>query len=278
MMAIKASIYDLIDKLDETENQDALCVDQDSSPVKLAMSDGAGGIGIYCKEWAEHLVKNQPKNPITNQEEALCWFNDLSKDFFNGLKNSLPIQSNFVSEKFYTEGSFATLLYVWYDEYTISYSGIGDTCLFYFKKIGTSYQIQLIAPIGKQNFLTEDPNLVNWKLSLENLIVSESFHYTPGDCIILCTDSLSRRIIYQLMLLDRDSTEKCLSTNIINSYNRDFLEHLRINKQLNDTSDFINYLKVLFSKPIKNYSKHLKYWIKRNELEKDDYSIIIIDL
>ena len=75
------SIHNFIDKSSEIENEDAVKYFEDDNIIKIAMSDGAGGAGIYCKNWAEYLVNNQPAQSFINDSEINEWFLSNSKLF-----------------------------------------------------------------------------------------------------------------------------------------------------------------------------------------------------
>ena len=276
----KISIFDFICKNSEVENEDAIAIRENNDFMLFAMSDGAGGIGIYCKEWADYIVKNQPDYPIDSNKDSKLWFQEMSKSFYEYMKPRVNYDNIFIGERFDCEGSYATLLYLWVckTEKTFYLSGVGDTTLFYFKTNKDDLSISLIEPISKQLSLEDNPELLNWQKSLDYSLESKGVIYENGDTIIIASDSLSRRIIYQLLLLNQNLAEQCLNKNINKTYNRDFLEYLKLNQEIFKTSDFIDYLRKLINKDIDSFRKELVKWIERNELENDDYSFIIIDL
>jgi hypothetical protein len=280
MRSGRITSFDFYSKINEDENEDAIIISENSNFDLFAMSDGAGGAGIYCKEWANYIVKNQPEFPILSEEEANKWFQKTSKSFYEFIKPKVNYDNIFIGERFDSEGSYATLLYVWVSKTEKKYfiSGIGDTTLFYFKKTNDNYSISLIEPISKQLSLEDNPELLNWQKALEYPLLSKSVDFENGDTIIICTDSLSRRIIYQLLLINQSETEQCLNENINKTYRRDFLEHLKINQRICKMNEFVNYLRNLIGMSTDLFRAELTKWVERNELEKDDYSFIIIDL
>ncbi len=280
MIVKSISSYDFSSKISQDENEDAIRISENSNFNLFAMSDGAGGAGIYCKEWANHIVNNQPEFPIVSNDEANKWFQKISKSFYEFIKPTVNYDNIFIGERFDKEGSYATLLYVWVSKTEKKYfiSGIGDTTLFYFKKTNDNYSICLIESISKQLSLEDNPELLNWQRAFEYSLLSKSVDYENGDTIIICTDSLSRRIIYQLLLINQFETEQCLNENINKTYRRDFLEHLKINQRIFRMNEFVNYLRNLIGMSAESFRAEITKWVERNELEKDDYSFIIIDL
>jgi hypothetical protein len=274
------SIFDFFSKRSEEENEDALRVSENSNYKLFAMSDGAGGVGIYSKEWANHIVINQPELPIQSEIESTKWFQNLSKSFYEFIKPKVNYDNIFIGERFDNEGSYATLLFVWVSQKEKKYfiSGIGDTTLFHFKKTKDNYTISLIEPINKQLNIDDNPELINWQKALQYPLTSTSKDFDEGDVIVMCTDSMSRRIIYQLLLISQIETEKCLNEHMNKSFSRDFLEYLRINQGIFKLNEFIKYLWKLSEMNSDSLMKELTKWIVKNELEKDDYSLIIIEL
>jgi len=280
MISKSITTYDFSVKINEDENEDALRIAEGSLFDLFAMSDGAGGAGIYCKEWANFIVNNQPEFPILSNEEQSIWFQKISKSFYEFIKPKVNYDNIFIGEKFDSEGSYATLLYVWVSKKEKKYflSGIGDTTLFHFKKTNDNYSIKFIEPINRQTTLNDNPELINWQKPLGYSLLSKSVDYENGDTIIICTDSLSRRIVYQLLLINQFQTEQFLTENINKTYRRDFLEHLKINQKLFEMREFVDYLRNLIGMSADSFRAELTKWVERNELEKDDYSFIIIDL
>ncbi len=149
----KKSVHNFIDKISENENEDAISHIVCEDFEKIAVSDGAGGAGIYCKSWAEHLVSNQPDNPFVDKANADEWFLKNSESFYIENIEAINKKDSFVLEKFIKEGSYATLVFVWWNKQTniLHYSGVGDTTLFIFRKNINDYKPILITPIDEQN-------------------------------------------------------------------------------------------------------------------------------
>jgi hypothetical protein len=280
MIFKRISSYDFSSKISEEENEDAIGIFENSNFNLFAMSDGAGGAGIYCKEWANHIVNNQPEFPILSNEEGNKWFKILSKSFYDFIKPKINYDNLFIGDRFDREGSYATLLYLWVSKTEKKYylSGIGDTTLFHFKKTNGDYFISLVEPISKQSSLDNNPELLNWQKTLEYLLASKSVDYENGDTIIIATDSLSRRIIYQLINIDEKNTKNCLNETLVKNLRSDFIKHINETNKMTCVKKLVDYLRKLINMDIASFRDELKIWVDRNELEKDDYSLIIIDL
>ena len=284
MKYIYKTICDFTNKKDESENQDAINISDNNKYHLFSMSDGAGGIGIFCKEWAIAIVNGQPPEPFMNEYQVTEWHRNLSKQFCNCTlkKEDLDDIPYFKREKFFGEGSYATFVYLWVniDKQEFYFTGLGDTTLFYFKSSENQYKTSLIKPIDSQSNLNENPELINWRSVpiCSSLLVSKIYKYSNDDVIIITTDSLSRRIIYQLILLDLQNTESCLNNELIKNINGNFINYIKNKQKLFSVEKFIEYLRKITEKDNVFFKNELTKYIEQNEIEEDDYSIIIIDL
>ncbi|MGG7035755.1 MAG: PP2C family serine/threonine-protein phosphatase, partial [Flavobacterium sp.] len=161
---IEFTYHNPIDKIAE-ENEDALEIKTDNSLQlkQIAISDGAGGAGIYCKEWANFIVKNAP-----SLEEAKVninnWLVETSKEFYFEYKDQVS-EDSLTREKFLSIGSYATFLFLWIDlkNKTLFYTGVGDSSVFVLRKTEERYVPVLIFPLDKNEFIDQNPQLINWK-------------------------------------------------------------------------------------------------------------------
>lgn len=269
--------FNFIDKLAEAENEDAVELIETRSQLRMALSDGAGAAGIFCKNWAEYLVKHQPEFPFLLEEVYKSWFLKISKDFYTITHENLDKNDPFILEKFITEGSYATLLYVWHDKIKnqLSYTGIGDTALFIFRSFENMYKPILITPIDEQETLNDFPKLLNWNRTLSYNMMSKTIDLNKGDVIILCTDSISRWLIYYLLLLEQNSTEKLLGATLSKSIDKDILQMLYMKGKYGNLNHLLKEIELNFKKGNEYFLKELKQLVNDNELEKDDYSILM---
>ena len=99
MISTFKTIHNFIDKYSKNENEDALCISENLAFHLFSMSDGAGGAGIYCKEWATMLASNQPQNPFDNEIDAKSWFLELSKTFYDLQRPKIDMSDPFIREK-----------------------------------------------------------------------------------------------------------------------------------------------------------------------------------
>lgn len=199
------SYHNYLDKA-EHENEDNIRFIQGHNVHKLAVADGAGGVGIYCKNWSKKLVESIPESfEAVNQE----WFIARSKEFFEDIMFNIPSQDLFVKEKFVNKGSYSTLLYAWIDqtEKKLYCLGLGDTYLFLFRKKDNKYSLENTYPNNSNSSIGGNPNLLNWRLEVsQNAFEHKEFDLQSSDIIITCTDSIARWLFMHLYLFNPASS------------------------------------------------------------------------
>lgn len=249
------------------ENEDALRVlTGDNSKKLIAISDGAGGVGIYCKQWAEFIVANAPEIPDSNLNS---WFLAVSKEFY--LKYcDIDFGDIETKEKFISGGSYATLLFLWidYDKKFLNYVAVGDSSLFIFRKVENgTYLPSLIYPINDNEFIDQNPTLLNWKKA--NQIDSiKTFSLQEGDILIAGTDSISRWILENLLVAQPTETRALL--NPIFKIDNETLEKHKLG--------VYNFKKIedIFEAIPKDKNEAITYFvnlIKNNCMEADDITL-----
>ena len=193
--------YNFAEKDFMHENEDAYKHTVTDDMIRFALSDGAGGIGVFNGEWARFLVDNQP---IANyiEEDWQQWLSATSEQFYEHIAPDQTIADSLVLQKFYAVGSFATLLYTWIDltNNLILSQGIGDTCLFHLRKeTMENYKLIKIFPINSYNSITDFPKLLNWNIQHYNWSNTYQSTLQKGDVIICCTDGMARFFIKMLL-------------------------------------------------------------------------------
>lgn len=270
------TIHNFIDKDSIDENEDALAYVKNHLFEKIAISDGAGGAGIYCKTWANYLVKNQPDNAFESKIKANEWFLSLSESFYNENIESINKLDPFILEKFINEGSYATLFFAWlnYETNILKYIGIGDTTLFVFRKANEIYNPILISPINDQNSLDDFPKLLNWNKELNYDMSINEIDLKSDDILIICTDSITRWIIHQLIILVPAEMQVLLNESIIKNIDKNKLEDIKFSSNYKNVTEFILKIEESLKQELEFFKKVLDKQIKLNLLEKDDFTIV----
>jgi len=199
------------------ENEDALNV-QNQSEARMkfvALADGAGGAGIYCKDWARCLVDQASKLELPISDESLDeWILAVSKLFYRNMIDKVDMDI-YTREKFLISGSYSTLVLVWIDDknYKCHYSGTGDSCVFIFRKGDDRYDPILLYPYSEFEFLDQNPHLVNWRKK-NNLKEIKTLDLQKDDMIFIGTDAIARWILL-ILLKSNSNIESFLNSTLV---------------------------------------------------------------
>ena len=110
------------------------CINEDAALVRnnvIAVSDGAGGGGLFAERWSRYLLDHLPDTPFCSAEELDSWIEQIWEPFYNQCEADAKQMGGMSLEKFYDEGSFATLVAVWRTtETTCRWMSFGDSVAF----------------------------------------------------------------------------------------------------------------------------------------------------
>lgn len=262
-----------------SENEDAVMIRQTGDYYMYAMSDGAGGAGIFCGAWARFLAENQNTEPYTNNEQISDWFLSVSKYFYDDISLTLTNYEPLVAQKFYEEGSYATLLFLWLHKESrkLYFTGCGDSTMFLFELKDGQYITTVIFPINVQTSLNQPPKLLNWRKGILNDLIQSEHPCSKDSYFVICTDSMARWIICNLMFLDSGNLRNCLGKNLYESISNEqmtLIEHLKQNYEWQSVDQFINFLENKLTDDTR-FKDFINDKFTSNELEQDDISICI---
>ena len=217
------------------EKGNTLC--EDSSVLYneefIAVSDGAGGGGVFADKWSQYLVKNVPTTPITTFEEFSEWMEKIWNPFYDEYEKVAQEQGGMLLNKFYDEGSFATLVVAWKSETNkIKWIAYGDSVVFcYDRKTG-----ELKHSFTSLSDFAKPPYLLNWKdePQKEGFSAGE-FEIGKSVNVFACSDALSHYILMMYAVAngtdipeidDKNSDIVSLAKNIKVDFKRDVLDPL----------------------------------------------------
>ena len=92
------------------------CINEDAVIAReniIAVSDGAGGGGLFAERWSAYLLNHLPATPINSADELDAWIGDIWEPYYNQCEEDAKQLGGLSLDKFYDEGSFATLVAVW---------------------------------------------------------------------------------------------------------------------------------------------------------------------
>lgn len=247
-------------------------VNEDAAIAKdnvIAVSDGAGGGGVFAERWSQYLVNHLPDKPIKNYKEFDEWIDGIWEPFYNDCEKEAKKIGGLFLNKFYDEGSFATLVSVWKNGKWISY---GDSVAFCYNKRTGELQHSFTRLVDFNN----PPYLINCKDPLDEKGFRTGQFKVDDDCIIFAaSDTLAHYILMMYEVTHRDwYGEELIEAIDAQTKNSNFIKSaMRLRK--------IDFTKVVIQK-LENckYPKQLKLHIERLKrwgfIGHDDYSLVIM--
>lgn len=240
-----------------------------STPEWIAVSDGAGGGGVFADRWSQYLVDKLPDSPISSYVEFDQWIDSIWEPFYNSCEEAAKEEGGMLLNKFYDEGAFATLVAVWKDGQWISY---GDSVAFcYDKKTGL-----LQHTFGQIVEFNNPPYLINCKDPLnEQGFKAGQFEVKKDSIVFAASDALAHYILMMYIV----SCQKEHSNELqiaINAQTKDsnFIKTAMSLKKLDFEKDVLG--KLLNCKNVWNFARHLKSLRKKGLIGHDDYSLVFM--
>lgn len=246
-------------------NEDSVIARQDV----IAVSDGAGGGGVFAERWSEFLVEHLPDEPIEDYETFDKWIDSIWEPFYIDCEEEAKKIGGLFLNKFYDEGSFATLVAVWKDG---SWIGYGDSVAFCYNRKSKELQHSFTRLADFNN----PPYLINCKDSLEEKGFRSGKFKIDKDCIVFAaSDTLAHYILmmYKVAYSTKYAEElqeavdvQTKNSNFIKiamSFSSIDFEEEVIQKLLNCHRGFL----------LRNYVKMLK---NKRLIGHDDYSLVIL--
>ena len=246
-------------------------INEDAGIVKdsfIAVSDGAGGGGVFADRWSKYLVKHLPDEPIADYESFDNWIDGIWEPFYNDCEEKAKKQGGMFLNKFYDEGSFATLVAVWNTGQWISY---GDSVAFcYNKKTG-----ELLHSFTRLTDFNNPPFLINCKDPLEERgFKSGQFEIRPGSIVFATSDALAHYILMMYEVTHKEEFESELQEAInAQTKNSNFIKTCMSQRKI-DFGDVVK--KLPMSNNAGNFRKHLESLWKKGLIAHDDYTIAIM--
>ena len=247
-------------------------VNEDAAFAKkevIAVSDGAGGGGVFAERWSQYLVEQLPNDPITDYESFDKWIEGIWEPFYNECETQAKAIGGMFLNKFYDEGSFATLVAVWNPGQWISY---GDSVAFCYNKETGELQHSFTHLPDFNN----PPYLINCKDPLEEKGFRCGKFKITKDCVVFATsDTLAH---YVLMMYEEAHSDKYAEElqKAINAQtkNSNFIKSALRLKKRDFAKDVIQKLEnCKYPEQLRLHIMRLKRW---GFIGHDDYSIAMM--
>lgn len=253
---------------DPSPNEDSVIAQENI----LAVSDGAGGCGIFAKEWSQYLLEKLPEQPFGAFSFFQTWTDTIWEEYYIQRQEKMENYDCFVKNKFDNEGSYATLAVAWLDKDSLSWACYGDSAIFIFDSITDSFRfMSQPSLIAYEN----NPLLINWK----DMPKEKGYRYgteqmQQNDIVIVASDALSCYITmsYYVYKEEKNIEECIISKGKLSSYAQQLVE---LSSEISSKNFYKDILLPLFSSNSDNFKEFLTTLYRKNMLLNDDYSIAI---
>lgn len=235
----------------------------------IAVSDGAGGGGVFAERWSQYLVDNLPDMPIKNYKAFDKWIDGIWEPFYNEYEEIAKKEGGMLLNKFYDEGSFATLVAVWKNGTWISY---GDSVVFCYNQKTKELQHSFTRLADFNN----PPYLINWKDPLdEKGFRSGKFKIDKDSIVLAASDTLAH---YILMMYELDNKDKFIEEleEAVNAQtkNSNFIKTANRLKKIDFAKDVIE--KLENCKYLNQFESHIGRLKRWGFIGYDDYSLVMM--
>lgn len=253
------------------------CINEDAILANahvIAVSDGAGGGGLFAERWSQYLLDHLPAEPIKNAEELDAWIELIWEPFYNRCEADAKLLGGLSLDKFYDEGSFATLTAIWKrSETECQWMTFGDSVAFHY-----NYKTHLLEhSFGQIADFDSPPYLINCKDELNKTgFKSGLFRTNEHSAVFVASDALAHYILMMYEVANRTQFAEELETaEAHHSKNENYIKTARSLSDIDFEKDVLNKLKNCVNHTV-NFQRHLKGLIRKGLLAHDDYSFAMI--
>lgn len=235
----------------------------------IAVSDGAGGGGLFADKWARYLVEHLPDEPIADYPSFDKWIDGIWEPFYNECEKKAEAEGGMLLNKFYDEGSFATLVAVWDTGQWMSY---GDSVAFCYDR--TTGRLQ--HSFGRIADFNQPPYLVNCKDPTdEKGLRSGRFETGEESVVFAASDTLAHYMIMMYETAHREEFAEELQEAVdAQTKNSNFIRMALGMKKVDFEKSVVD--KLLNGKNSWNVKQHLQGLRNKKLIGHDDYSLAIL--
>lgn len=235
----------------------------------IAVSDGAGGGGLFADLWSYYLISHLPNEAIPDYFSFDTWLDSIWEPFYNNCEVEAQKQGGMILKKFYDEGSFATIVAVWKDGRWISY---GDSVAFCYNKKTRLLQHSY----GKLSDFNDPPYLINCiEPTKKKGFKLGNFFITEDSIVFATSDALAHYVIMMYEVSKREEYSKEISDAInAKSKNSNYIRTAMNMKNIDFEKDVIN--KIYNCRNSKNFKRHIQKLHIKGLIGHDDYSIVFM--
>ena len=242
-----------------------------AKPEMIAVSDGAGGGGLFADLWSNYLVEHLPEEPIIDFKSFDAWIDSIWETFYNKCEEVAEAEGGMLLNKFYDEGSFATLVAVWkVSDSACNWIAYGDSVAFCYNNKTKELQHSFTKLADFNN----PPFLINCKDPLSDKGFRTGSFCVNDDCVVFATsDALAHYVLMMYEVDHADSFAAELKEAIqAQTKNSNFIKSAMamksnkgaISKMLNGSKNKVN------------FKRHIQALYANGLIGHDDYSLAIM--
>ena len=164
----------------------------------IAVSDGAGGCGLFANKWSKYLIDHiDETEPIGNFKNLDSWIDSIWQPFYNEHELLAKEQDGIFQDKFYKEGSCATIAAAWKTSVIeVKWATYGDSVVFHYNR-ATDFMETSFSHLDD---FAKSPCLISCKDPLtENGFKAGKFVIGPDSLVFAASDSISHYMILMYM-------------------------------------------------------------------------------
>lgn len=277
------SIANFIDKKDE-ENEDAILTNSSGEQfVRFVICDGAGGAGVFSRDWAKFLCKSIPETPFVIAKNSKAWFLKSAEQFHDHVIIGKNLSDLVLNKKVYNDGSYSTLCVCWLDllNNKIYYAGLGDTMMFTFLKTDKDFELKGLFPVERNKHFNQNPELINWIIPLEKDLPVREEYLNERFNVVIASDSLANWIILNVHLIDPSILKTAgVNQEYLNSLSEEAIliqkEAIARGTGVKSINGLLEFLSETCKSKL-NFEETMKMLYENGEIKIDDYSLINIE-
>ena len=255
---------------DTVANEDAFF----SSPQCIAVSDGAGGCGLFADEWSKYLIDKLPKDrPITTFAELDEWVDGFWEAFYDEHEQRAKCGDGIFLNKFYNEGSCATVAAAWLlPDNRCRWMAYGDSVVFHYsRKTG-----MLEHSFTRLADFSNPPRLVSCKDPLdEEGFRSGVFAQDASSVIFVASDALSHYILMMYELSKCHDYREELAEEYLKQSSNSQLQKAAETVSFDFGKDVVEKL-LHASENECSFKKHIEHLYEKSLIDMDDFTFVWI--
>lgn len=240
----------------------------------IAVSDGAGGCGLYADEWSHYLIEHLPKDtPLCSFAELDEWVDGIWEYFYNAHEKRAKEGDGILLNKFYNEGSCATIAAAWKTaDNECRWAAYGDSVVFHYsRRTG-----RLEHSFTRLADFSNPPLLVSCKDPLEaDGFRCGTFRLDDTSEVFAASDALSHYVLMMYELSKSTEYANELMEEQMKQTRNSLLLQMAEKENFDFEKDVVDLL-LLNAESEHSFRLFLELLYSRKVIEADDYTLAVL--